>query len=216
MILARLPYRRELLSCRILIQRNLDNQAAQAALQFSKISAEALLDLPLDADGNAPYLLTEAQVKLAVGAAKIQIYGGEAGFPTSKAILIGAVENSQNAVLLRLHSECFTGDILNSRHCDCRHQLTHALEMIAGAGAGLVLYLPQEGRSIGLANKLDAYRLQQTKNLDTVDANLALGLDVDNRDFSFAIEILKKLGISKSQTDKREPDEKESLASRRD
>ena len=153
--------------------------------------------MPLDADGNAPYLLTEAQVKLAVGVAKIQIYGGEAGFPTSKAILIGAVENSQNAVLLRLHSECFTGDILNSRHCDCRHQLTHALEIIAGAGAGLVLYLPQEGRSIGLANKLDAYCLQQTKNLDTVDANLALGLDVDNRDFSFAIEILKKLGISK-------------------
>jgi GTP cyclohydrolase II len=98
-------------------------------------------------------------------------------------------------VLARLHSACFTGDVLGSLKCDCGAQLDAALHQMNDEGAGVLLYLNQEGRGIGLANKMRAYSLQD-QGFDTVEANHRLGFEDDERDFRIAAEILKRMGFS--------------------
>ncbi len=110
------------------------------------------------------------------------------------ALIMGDVAHA-DSVLVRVHSECFTGDVLGSRRCDCGEQLDRSLAMVAKAGTGVVLYMRQEGRGIGLLDKLRAYNLQD-QGFDTVDANLMLGHEADERDYTLAALMLEDLGVN--------------------
>jgi 3,4-dihydroxy 2-butanone 4-phosphate synthase/GTP cyclohydrolase II len=126
---------------------------------------------------------------------KIAAFSGRAGVDHA-VVKYGEISGNQS-ILIRIHSECLTGDVLGSLRCDCGSQLERALERIEGAGSGIVIYLrDQEGRGIGLSEKIRAYELQD-QGLDTVEANLALGHEIDERDFDDAVDILKSLGVTK-------------------
>lgn len=112
--------------------------------------------------------------------------------------------------LVRVHSQCLTGDVFTSERCDCRAQLEFSLRKIAKEPSGLVLYLPQEGRGIGLINKLRAYELQDA-GLDTVEANRRLGFAADSRDYEFAAEALKALGVRAVRLLSNNPDKVQQL-----
>jgi GTP cyclohydrolase II/3,4-dihydroxy 2-butanone 4-phosphate synthase/GTP cyclohydrolase II len=135
----------------------------------------------------------DAFVPTEYGRVRVVVYR-ESGTPHEHcAIVVGDVTRGER-VLARVHSECFTGEVLHSLKCDCREQLDDALRAIAAEGCGLVMYLRQEGRGIGLGNKIRAYALQE-QGADTVDANRLLGFEDDLRQYYAASAMLRDLGV---------------------
>jgi GTP cyclohydrolase II len=137
-----------------------------------------------------------------------EVHNGSRRVETAVALVLG--ELTGNAPLLRIHSQCLTGDALGSLRCDCGAQLELAMQTIAGDGRGLLIYEHQEGRGIGLMAKLQAYALQD-EGLDTVEANHALGFSADCRDFRLPVAILPDLGIRRVRLLSNNPDKSRAL-----
>jgi GTP cyclohydrolase II len=182
---------------------------ARTRPRLAAVEASAVLGYDAAAAG-ALRQVTSARVPLAAAEnARILAFRPSDGGPEHLAIVIGEPARTQ-PVLARLHSECFTGDLLGSLKCDCGQQLRGAIAEIAAAGGGVVLYLAQEGRGIGLINKLRAYALQD-QGFDTFEANARLGFDADERLFLPAAEMLRQLGYLRVRLMTNNPDKVEAL-----
>jgi GTP cyclohydrolase II len=145
--------------------------------------------------GGGMQLVSESRVPLAGSEeSRVALFRDEYGGSEHVAVIIGDPDLT-GSVPVRLHSACLTGDLLGSLRCDCGEQLQTAVERIAALGGGVLLYLDQEGRSIGLANKLRAYTIQDT-GIDTFDADRQLGFSADERSYDIAAAMLQRLGVS--------------------
>lgn len=153
--------------------------------------------------------MASARIPTELGEFQLCHYSNDGDDKEHLALLMGDI-SGQSDILVRVHSECFTGDVLGSIRCDCGPQLQLALQLISQAGRGVIIYLRQEGRGIGLLEKLRAYNLQDD-GYDTVDANLMLGHQPDGRDYTIAGRILQDLGVSSIQLLTNNPQKIESL-----
>ncbi|MEJ0018098.1 MAG: GTP cyclohydrolase II [Acetobacteraceae bacterium] len=185
--------------------------AAEAArLGLLSVPAEDLLNYPAAAAAGLRRIAT-ARVPLENAPnSRVVAFRTEGSAIEHLAIVVGEAEAAE-APLVRIHSECFTGDLLGSLRCDCGVQLRGAIARMAEEGVGVLLYLSQEGRNIGLVNKLRAYTLQD-RGLDTLDANRALGWEADERNFLIAATMLDSLGVHRVRLLTNNPDKLAALA----
>lgn len=153
--------------------------------------------------------MTCARIPTEMGEFRLCYYGNSQDSKEHLALVAGDVQGKED-ILVRVHSECFTGDVLGSLRCDCGPQLQRAIQLISKKGTGVIIYLRQEGRGIGLLDKLRAYNLQDD-GYDTVEANLLLGHQADSRDYTMAALILQDLGVSSVNLMTNNPNKIESL-----